>query len=512
MKGATHSIPFHYINRRPRIQGLSEWAMECRPPLCLRICDKSIGADYPVPVDMLSKVAPESLQKYNNSRVEIMSEWSNGETEGANRTRGEFFASWDQVGGHRWIDSSDITWYRVLPERGEPVEMARRRSPGWCRVNIAIVIYKYWPDRGGVENYCKLLVEAFLERGHEVEIFCARRRNVGDIEKHVKFHRVPILRGNTALHAWSFANNAARAVRGQGYDIVQSLARCLWQDVYRLGGGLHRMFLRESLRGRSKLAAVGKMLRPYHWTVMHVENRVFEEHLYRHIVTNSRMVKGEVMDLFGVPSEEITVIYNGVDLERFSPSNRDRYRSSVRDKLGIDRDERVALLIATSFRRKGLAEIIAALGQVSPQERFRLVVAGGGDPSRYLHQARRAGVNVDFLGRQSQVERLYAASDVFVLPTAYDPFANVTIEAMSSGIPVITTAQNGASEIITSAHDGYVVANQADVTGIVQALENLADLSHRSVVAERARARAEQFSYRKNAEQTLALYGTLLNG
>lgn len=244
---------------------------------------------------------------------------------------------------------------------------------------------------------------------------------------------------------------------------------------------------------------------------MHIENRVFEEHLYRHIITNSRMVKGEIIDLFGVPSEEITVIYNGVDLERFSPTNRDRYRCEVRDELGIGRDGRLALFVGTSFTRKGLAETIAALGQMSSQERFRLVVVGGDNPSRYRQQARRAGVSVDFLGRQSQVERFYAASDVLVLPTAYDPFANVTLEAMASGLPVITTAQNGASEIITSARDGYVVANQADVTGIRQAFENLADPSHRSAVGERARARAEQFSYQQNAEQTLALYQTLLS-
>jgi len=343
-----------------------------------------------------------------------------------------------------------------------------------------------------------------------VDIFCARRHDVGEIEGRVTFHHVPILRGNKALHALSFAHNAARAVRDGGYDIVQSLARSLRQDVYRMGGGIHKVFLRESLRGRPGLARAAKMMRPFHWAVMHIEKRVFTEHLYRHVVSNSEMVKRELIELFDVPPDDITVIHNGVDLERFNPVNRERYRGAVREELGIGPDEPTALLVATSFSRKGLAQTIEALSRMGQRDRFRLLVIGGDDPSSYRRQARRRAVDVLFLGRQKHVERFYAASDTFVLPTAYDPFANVTLEAMASGVPVITTRQNGASEIIGDGREGCVVANQSDIDGIQRAFERLVDPSLRAEMSGCARAKAEQFSHCRNAEETLAVYETVL--
>jgi len=377
-------------------------------------------------------------------------------------------------------------------------------------VRIAIVIFQYWPDRGGVENYCRLLVNALLERGHTVDIFCARRRSVGDIEGRVTFHHVPIIPGDKAVRALSFAYNAARAVRNGGYDIVQSLARSIRQDVYRMGGGLHKMFLRESMRGKSRAAVTVKMLRPYHWVAMHIEKRVFTEHLYRHVVCNSGMVKREVVDLFNVDPADVSVIHNGVDLDKFNPANRDKYRDAVRRELGIGPDDRVALVVATSFSRKGLGQTVEALGRMNRRDRFRLLVIGGDNPAPYKRRAVQTGVDVHFLGRQTAVERFYAASDVFVLPTAYDPFANVTLEAMASGIPVITTLQNGASEIVDGGREGYVVDNQTDVDGIHRALEKLGDPAVCSEMSVHARAKAERFSHRHNADQVIALYETLL--
>jgi UDP-glucose:(heptosyl)LPS alpha-1,3-glucosyltransferase len=117
------------------------------------------------------------------------------------------------------------------------------------------------------------------------------------------------------------------------------------------------------------------------------------------------------------------------------------------------------------------------------------------------------GDRVRFAGRVADPEHYYAAADIFALPTFFDPFANATLEAMASGLPIVTSRQNGAAEILRPGVDGLIVDRPDDVEGLAEALASLADPAMRSALGGQARQTALRFPWERPLERTLEVYG-----
>jgi UDP-glucose:(heptosyl)LPS alpha-1,3-glucosyltransferase len=113
---------------------------------------------------------------------------------------------------------------------------------------------------------------------------------------------------------------------------------------------------------------------------------------------------------------------------------------------------------------------------------------------------------VRFAGAVADVERYYAAADLFALPTRFDPFANATLEAMASGLPVITSAQNGAAEVLTSGIDGLVLQRADDPAALAAAIRSLASEERRRAMGARARATALVHPWEGQIQATLEVY------
>lgn len=111
-----------------------------------------------------------------------------------------------------------------------------------------------------------------------------------------------------------------------------------------------------------------------------------------------------------------------------------------------------------------------------------------------------------FVGPVTEPERYYAAAEVFVLPTYFDPFANATLEAMAAGLPVITTRMNGVAEILTPGTDGFVLEDPRDAAGLEKLLVELADAGRRRAVGQAAHAAATRLSWQAVADATLETY------
>ena len=171
------------------------------------------------------------------------------------------------------------------------------------------------------------------------------------------------------------------------------------------------------------------------------------------------MVKNEIIEFYDYPAERIDLIYTGVPLEIFSRARSNRVEQRRALKLGEDD---VALLFAGSgWERKGLREAIAACRNPG----LRLLVAGRGDERKFK------APHVQFLGVVRDMPALYAAADIFILPTFYDPFSNACLEALASGLPVITTRDNGFSEIIEDGVHGSIVDRGTNVPALGNAIE-----------------------------------------
>jgi UDP-glucose:(heptosyl)LPS alpha-1,3-glucosyltransferase len=128
-----------------------------------------------------------------------------------------------------------------------------------------------------------------------------------------------------------------------------------------------------------------------------------------------------------------------------------------------------------------------------------LFVAGRGNRSRY--KSSRA----EFLGTVVDLPRVYAAVDIFILPTIYDPFSNACLEALACGLPVITTRDNGFSEIIEDGVHGSIVDCANDIVGLRDAVRFWSDPARRAVVRSTNMQRAAQFDISKSVARALEI-------
>ena len=358
-----------------------------------------------------------------------------------------------------------------------------------------LVISRPFVFHGGVERATAGFLEALVAHGHEVHLLSPAGQPPvpGVTLRTLALPPVP-----RAARVLVLALAARLALRRRAWDVVQSHERTLGQDVYRAGEGCHRGYL-DALASPTHRRAV------YHRLLLALERRVFAS--TPEIVAISRLGAEEIARLYGVPHSRLSVVYNGVDLARFHPDNRARHRASARTDAAIPADAWAALFAGSGFERKGLATAIEGLASLSDRT-SRLLVVGKGDTQPYRRVAERLGAadRLVWLGARPDIERWYAAADALVLPTRYEPFGNVHLEALASGLPVVTTTAAGGAEVVGPEVGGVV--RPGDVGAVTAALERLR-AGDAARLSEAARAAAEPFTYERQVAGFERIYRRL---
>ncbi|MCP5007287.1 MAG: glycosyltransferase family 4 protein, partial [Planctomycetes bacterium] len=201
-------------------------------------------------------------------------------------------------------------------------------------------------------------------------------------------------------------------------------------------------------------------------------------------------------------------IYNGVNTRRFNPARRNDFRHVIRKKLSIG-EEFVLLYISNNFRLKGLTILIRSLGilkQTHPD--FKALIIGRGKKTLYCRLAKKLNCleNLLFLGQVNEIEKYYAASDIYVHPTFYDSCSLVVTEALASGLPVITTKYDGASGLIDDGKDGFVMKDPMDHNKLAEKIAAFFDEEFRLCASVAARKKAEEYPEEENCERIIEVF------
>ena len=270
-------------------------------------------------------------------------------------------------------------------------------------------------------------------------------------------------------------------------------------DVY-----VNHGLLLASMRARGR-SAWGIYRNPIH-VFVYLRDRVrYRGSAHRAVVCLSEADAAELRATYGPVRPKIVVIPNGVDLDRFRPPTPDE-RQAARAELRLGTEERVAVFVGHEFSRKGLSFAIDGLRHAPS---VLLLIIGGNDDiiAAANAEAQELGVGdrVLFLGPRELLTPFLAASDFFVLPSAYEANALVVLEALSSGLPVIATPVGFAPEIIADGDNGFIVARDAQAVG--ERMEQLASLEDSELAewSRRARASAQQFGWNAIARRYLEL-------
>lgn len=330
-----------------------------------------------------------------------------------------------------------------VTERESPATAARER-----RLKIALVVHDLH-DHGGHSVYTKILADE-LSRRHEVTVFantCERPPAARWDHKHVRAWRAGAL---TCVETFPLGMRTQTVLAG--YDIRHTQGYCGGNPnvvTAHICMAAYLKSLRDvSLRHRISLqlmaAAETRFYRRYKGSVIAV----------------SRKVARELHEAYGVPAP-VKVISHGVDSTRFNSANRERHRAAVRKQLGLTDDDTLALYVGDLTKSHVyLKELCAA----APKVQFAIAT--------YSRTYQWQSPNLHMLPPTSERERYYAAADAFVFPTTYDAFGMVVLEAMASGLPVFSSDQAGAAELIDSGNDGFVTPLGEWVESTVAALGN----------------------------------------
>lgn len=383
-------------------------------------------------------------------------------------------------------------------------------------IRIIQVVRGFGPA-GGASGVAYELHRRFLEAGADARVIAGKLDGIaGPPDERVElvapsvvalersrqpWRRLALPLTTTAFGLAAGARLRARESEGQR-PLVISHGDYIGGDVLVLHS-VHAAALREAWDSGSRRF----LLNPLHpWLLL--RNRLTYR-LGRHrriVVVGSRLVS-ELERWHGVSGDRVVYIPNGIDVERFHPSHR-KNRPRILADLGIDPDSPVILFAGHEFERKGLDLAIRALARAAAPA--RLLVVGDDDPARYRALADGLGVSerVTFAGRREDMPDLYGAADAFLLPSRYESFALVCIEALATGVPVVAPRIGGVEDYVIDSANGFLVEREADP--IARALDRLlGDPALRSTMSAAARTTAVAFDWNAIARRYLDLLESL---
>ena len=378
-------------------------------------------------------------------------------------------------------------------------------------MKIALVILHADPRRGGAERYTVDLAHALAARGHVVSIVAT---SFPVMLSSVAMVHLPTS-GTRAGRYRSFMTQFDNHLHIAPYDVVHAMLPIRKCDVYHPHAGLAAEAVAQGHRKYGNpitrlVARVNNLLNPRRRAFATVEKRLLSNRHKPIVLCLSDYVKQSVRKYYPLDDDHLATLFNAVDLKKFDPAARDGLRAEARQRFGVGENETVALMIAQDFARKGLIPAMKALAQTkqSGGGPDKLVVVGKDVIPKYRRLAARIGVaaHVKFAGPTDDPVAAYAAADFFVLPTYHDPCSLVVLESLAMGVPVITTKQNGAAEIMQTGVHGTVLDSPDAVPALATAMRSLTDPATRAAASEACLALRPRLSFDRHVDELLAIY------
>lgn len=383
-------------------------------------------------------------------------------------------------------------------------------------MHIALVIERIETWRGGAETSTVHFANELAAQGCSVTVL-----TTSHAPSTPTLTIVPIP-ARATFRAWRtrrFAEGAARYAREHDFDLVHAITPCPAADVYQPRGGTVPEMLERNLamragalqRGAKRL---GQKLSAKYRVIADLERSLLNRDPAPWVIALSDYVSEQLRRHYRFDPARVRKVFNGVAPDPTPPEERAMRCREVRRQFDIGEKDLFVLCVAHNFKLKGVGKLIEALPGVSvPGRRVVAVIVGRDDPTPFARLAVGLGVagRVLFAGPSQRVRSFFHAADLLAHPTFYDPCSRVVLEAMASGLPVITTRFNGAAERVTDGREGYVIDAPTDVDALADRITRLADPDHRRDCARRAPEAVRDATMTRHAAEVIALYDQILS-
>ncbi len=319
---------------------------------------------------------------------------------------------------------------------------------------------------GGLEKQLRRIARAFTNKGLTVDLVTAAGPFIDSIHANVNHYalacssrgRYRSLRAlDRASHRWHTAHPRS---------IVFGIDRITHATHLRVGNGVHRAYLQQESLYRPVIGKWKGRCSLYCRALLDLEKISLTHPALRLIIANSEMVKRELTSFYPTLRAPIQVIHNGVEWHELAPafSSWQEKKKALCQQWNLDPSHYHFLFVGHGFRRKGLSQLLQAFALLKESPCHLSIVGKDRRLTHFQRESRRLGIahRVKFFDAQPDTVPFYALSDCLVIPSLYDPFANVTVEALAMGLYVLSSPFNGGAEILTPAN-GALITDLFDV-------------------------------------------------
>ncbi len=341
--------------------------------------------------------------------------------------------------------------------------------------------------KAGVERIMFEAARFLSSRGHSVSIYA----NEWEVDESCSIDYQPVTAWKQPpfLHGISYYHYSQKQLQRAEYDVLNTYGCVCPLDGVHWVQSVHRAWLTRSKMFRHPLSKsrLKQRLNPAHPILLALEEKHFRDRRYQKIIATTPEVRDDLNHFYGVPPEDVVIMPNGFSPTEFNPQHRAERRAQMRARLGLAEEHIALLFVANELQRKGYRTILEALRLLNRPE-LRLLVVGRPARQSVERQAAEFGLTNQVIacGPTQDVSAYHAASDAFVLPTQYEAYCLAILEALGSGLPVVTTRVPGAQDAIQHGCNGFLIDDPKSGAQCAAVLEPLLDLRVREQMSSEA--------------------------
>jgi UDP-glucose:(heptosyl)LPS alpha-1,3-glucosyltransferase len=398
-------------------------------------------------------------------------------------------------------------------------------------MKIAAVIERFEPMGGGVSRSTIQIAEELIRRGHHVTVLCGDSPPEFQLEGGI-IRRAGLVNYKHQVKSAAFARWAREQISQGEFDTSLSVSTDVPAAVVqpRMGTYKERSDRGAQVAGGRRLRdclKIGARLKDR--TSLRRERNTLADPIVKQVVAISGYVADQLRRHYGINEDRITVLSNASVMPQLNSQQKQEHRKQIRDAFDIPMDAVVFLFAAHNPRLKGIEPLLRSICQLDDEGKMKVRSdASNGSNSgsksakpivvllagRYGFADSKLAADLDVrghirvVGPTNQMQGLFCAADVTVLPTFYDAANKVGIESLIMGVPVITTGFNGAADLLFETDKvgvqqvrGRLIADPSDVSSLSRAMEDLSDDEERSKCASATAGLAEQLSMARHVEK-----------
>ena len=353
-------------------------------------------------------------------------------------------------------------------------------------MKLAFCLFNYFAYGGLQRDFLRIAKEC-VKRGHQVQVYTMRWE--GEFDPEIAVTIVPSSGWQNHSRLQHFADAVLNMIKTQNIDLVVGFNKMPGLDIYYAADTCYQA------KSKKKHGFFYRLLPRYRQLVRY-ENAVFSEQSKTEILMISEQQQPEFIKYYGTQTQRFHLLPPGIAKDRIAPSNASEIRNPLRAELGLDDNHFLLLMVGSGFKTKGLDRSIEGLAALPPhiRKRAQLYVIGKDNPAPFLQLAKKLQINeqIHFLGGRDDIPRFLLAADLLLHPAYNENTGTVLLEAVVSGLPVLTTDICGYAHYILEGKAGQVLPSPFQQKQFNQALESMLLSPERAAWAANGIAFAKQ--------------------